>query len=78
MNAAHSGPATKPVRAVLFDKTEDANWSVAWHQDRTIAVRERREVANYGPWSVKDGATHVEPPFEMMRGMVTLRAHLDD
>jgi hypothetical protein len=41
-------------------------------------VRERREVANYGPWSVKDGATHFEPLFEIMRGMVTLRAHLDD
>jgi hypothetical protein len=72
------GPATKPVRAILFDKTEQANWSVAWHQDRTIAVRERREVAGYGPWSVKDGAVHVEPPFEIMRDMVTLRTHLDD
>jgi hypothetical protein len=72
------GAAARPVRAVLFDKTEDANWSVAWHQDRTIAVRRRRDVAGYGPWSIKDGAAHVEPPFEVMRDMVTLRAHLDD
>jgi ectoine hydroxylase-related dioxygenase (phytanoyl-CoA dioxygenase family) len=72
------GPAAQPVRAILFDKTEETNWSVAWHQDRTIAVRERREVAGYTPWSVKDGAAHVEPPFDVMRDMVTLRAHLDD
>lgn len=72
------GAAAHPIRAVLFDKTEEANWSVAWHQDRTIAVRERREVAGYGPWSIKDGALHVEPPFEIMRDMVTMRAHLDD
>jgi len=72
------GPAARAVRAILFDKTEGANWSVAWHQDRTIAVRDRREVAGYGPWSVKDGAHHVEPPYDLMRDMVTVRAHLDD
>jgi hypothetical protein len=72
------GAAAHPVRAVLFDKTEEANWSVAWHQDRTIAVRERHELAGYGPWSIKDGVLHVEPPFEVMRDMVTMRAHLDD
>lgn len=72
------GPATRAVRAILFDKTEEANWSVAWHQDRTIAVCARRDVAGYGPWSVKDGAHHVEPPFDIMRDMVTMRVHLDD
>jgi hypothetical protein len=72
------GPSVKPVRAILFDKTEESNWSVTWHQDRIIVVRERREVARYGPWSVKDGVVHVEPPFEIMQDMVTLRAHLDD
>jgi hypothetical protein len=72
------GPAARAARAILFDKTEEANWSVAWHQDRTIAVRARHDVAGYGPWSVKDGAHHVEPPFDIMRDMVTVRAHLDD
>ena len=68
----------RPVRAVLFDKSEEANWSAGWHQDRTIAVRDRHETEGYGPWSVKSGAVHVEPPFEILRGMITLRAHLDD
>lgn len=72
------GPAARAVRAILFDKTEEANWSVAWHQDRKIAVRERREIAGFGPWSVKDGVQHVEPPFEIMRDMITMRAHLDE
>lgn len=72
------GSAAWPVRAILFDKTAEANWSVGWHQDRTIAVRKRCEVAGFGPWSVKDGVPHVEPPIEITAAMVTLRAHLDD
>jgi len=67
-----------PVRAVLFDKTPETNWSVGWHQDRTVAVRQRRETAGYGPWSVKGGIAHVAPPISVLEGMVTLRLHLDD
>ena len=62
----------------MFDKSADTNWALGWHQDRTIAVRERRDVAGFGPWSVKAGVQHVEPPFEMMEHMVTMRIHLDD
>lgn len=76
--AAIIGDAARPVRVILFDKTPETNWSVAWHQDRTIAVRERREVEGFGPWSVKDGIVHVEPPIEILDGMVTLRLYLDD
>ena len=72
------GPGARPVRAVLFDKTRANNWAVPWHQDRTIAVTARREVSGFGPWSRKSGVDHVEPPFEITAGMVTLRAHLDD
>jgi hypothetical protein len=32
------------VRGILFNKTQRSNWKVVWHQDLTIAVRERREV----------------------------------
>jgi ectoine hydroxylase-related dioxygenase (phytanoyl-CoA dioxygenase family) len=72
------GPRARPVRALLFDKTEGVNWAVRWHQDRTIAVRDRREVAGYGPWSRKSGAAHVAPPFDVLAVMITLRVHLDD
>ena len=73
-----SGPAARPVRAILFDKSPAANWSLAWHQDRTIAVRRRVDTAGFGPWSVKQGLQHVEPPFALIERMVTLRVHLDD
>ena len=72
------GEAARPVRVVPFDKTAETNWSVAWHQDRTIAVSERKDIDGFGPWSVKDGIIHVEPPVEILEGMVTLRLHLDD
>ncbi|WP_241491785.1 phytanoyl-CoA dioxygenase family protein [Sphingomonas endophytica] len=72
------GPAARPVRAVLFDKNPAANRSLGWHQDRTIAVRERVDVPGFGRWSVKQGIQHVEPPFEITEAMVTLRIHLDD
>lgn len=72
------GALAKPVRAILFDKTPLTNWTVGWHQDRTIAVRRRAEVEGYGPWSTKTGLVHVAPPFDLLAEMVTVRAHLDD
>lgn len=72
------GHAAQPVRAILFDKTPGANWSLGWHQDRTIAVRERRDARGFGPWTVKQGILHVAPPFAVIEAMVTLRIHLDD
>jgi hypothetical protein len=72
------GAFARPVRAVMFDKSASSNWAVGWHQDRTIAVRVRREVARFGPWSIKAGVHHVEPPFDILEGMITLRVHLDD
>ncbi len=67
----------RPVRSILFDKTPDENWPVAWHQDLTITVQEQKEVEGYGPWSVKDGAPHVQPPTSLLENMITLRIHLD-
>ena len=67
-----------PVRSILFDKTPNENWPVAWHQDLTIAVKEKVEVEGYGPWSIKDGSAHVQPPVELLKQMVTVRIHLDN
>lgn len=71
------GAGYHPVRAILFDKTPDTNWALAWHQDRTIAVKERVLVNGFGPWSMKSGMLHVAPPFELLADMVTLRLHID-
>ena len=66
------------VRAILFDKTGDANWTVPWHQDRSIAVRQRIDVDGFGPWSKKAGVVHVQPPVEILRSMITLRFGIDE
>lgn len=71
-------PGARPVRAVLFDKSPRRNWAVPWHQDRTIAVKQRVDVDGFGPWSTKDEVIHVEPPFDLLADMLTLRLHLDD
>lgn len=72
------GPECFVVRAILFDKTPEANWKVAWHQDLTIAVTERKPVPGFGPWSEKAGIPHVQPPAEVLERMLTVRIHLDD
>lgn len=72
------GRSAIAVRGILFDKTPAANWKVAWHQDLSIAVAERRDVKGFGPWSVKEGVIHVQPPAWVLEGMCTIRLHLDD
>ena len=75
------GVSAKPVRAIYFDKTPTANWYVTWHQDLTIAVAEKidtLDTSGWGPWSVKDGVIHVQPPAEVLRNMISLRFHLDN
>ena len=71
------GPSARPVRAIAFDKTAGRNWSVPWHQDRTIAVDQRDEGADVRCWTIKNGVNHCEPPVGLLERMVTLRWHLD-
>jgi ectoine hydroxylase-related dioxygenase (phytanoyl-CoA dioxygenase family) len=76
--AAHwLGASAKPVRAILFDKNPGSNWALGWHQDRTIAVSQRANVGGFINWNRKDGIDHVEPPFELIERMITVRIHLD-
>jgi hypothetical protein len=71
------GPPSRPVRAILFDKNAKANWSLDWHQDRTIALRERVDVPGVDHWTSKSGVAHAEPPFSIIENMLTARIHLD-
>lgn len=75
--AALLGPAARPVGAKLFDKSPARNWALGWHQDRTIPVRERRDVPGFGQWTVKSGIDHCVPPFGILERSLTLRVHLD-
>ena len=72
------GPAAFVVRGLFFDKTLSTNWNLPWHQDLTIAVRDRRDVAGFGPWTRKAGIPHVHAPDDLLDRMVTVRLHLDD
>jgi ectoine hydroxylase-related dioxygenase (phytanoyl-CoA dioxygenase family) len=71
------GPQAQPVRATFFDKSPVRNWSLGWHQDRTIAVRERRDVPGFSRWTLKSGIHHAVPPPDLLARMLTLRIHLD-
>ena len=75
--ANYLGATARPVRSLLFEKSDTSNWALGWHQDRTIAVAERRDVDGFGPWTIKAGMVHVEPPTAVQAPMITLRTHLD-
>jgi ectoine hydroxylase-related dioxygenase (phytanoyl-CoA dioxygenase family) len=71
------GNPARVVRGIFFDKQPDANWKVPWHQDLTIAVKERLDLPGYSPWSFKGGIPHVQPPVAILEQMLTVRIHLD-
>lgn len=75
--SAIGGGAMQLVRIVAFDKTAEANWFVPWHQDRSVALAERRETDGFGAWTSTAGVVHAEPPVSLLEQMVTLRVHLD-
>jgi ectoine hydroxylase-related dioxygenase (phytanoyl-CoA dioxygenase family) len=72
------GPGAFVVRGLFFNKTPTANWNLPWHQDVTIAVKQKLEVAGFGPWTLKTGIPHVHAPGELLARMITVRLHLDD
>ena len=79
VEAVHAvlGPQAFAVRGILFDKSARANWKVPWHQDLTVAVKERTATRGYRGWSSKAGITHVQPPLEVLEGMLAVRIHID-
>ncbi len=72
------GPRAFAVRGLYFDKTPETNWNLPWHQDLTIAVRSRREMPGFGPWTLKVGIPHVNAPADLLARMITIRLHLDE
>ena len=72
------GESPNLVRALFFDKTPEKNWSVAWHQDKTVTLNRRIDLKGWGPWSIKDGVHHVQPPLAVLDRMITFRLHVDE
>lgn len=71
------GTDAKLVRSIYFNKNQETNWQVAWHQDLAIAVQSRNEIDGFAGWSLKDGVPHVQPPVQVLDRMLTVRLHLD-
>jgi len=65
------------VRAIYFNKTLNTNWSITWHQDKTIAVNKQINLTGYKAWTVKEEINCVQPPLAVLENMVTFRIHLD-
>jgi ectoine hydroxylase-related dioxygenase (phytanoyl-CoA dioxygenase family) len=66
------------VKSIYFDKPEQSNWFVAYHQDLTISVNQKTMLEGYGPWTVKQDQFAVQPPLEILQNSYTFRIHLDD
>ncbi|WP_293788269.1 phytanoyl-CoA dioxygenase family protein [uncultured Pedobacter sp.] len=66
------------VKSIYFDKPETSNWFVSYHQDLTISVDQKTEVAGFGPYTKKHNQFAVQPPLNILEGNFTIRIHLDD
>jgi len=66
-----------PYRATLFEKSDRANWLVAWHQDTALPLRHQFESKEWGPWSFKEGFTYAHAPGWALSRIIALRIHLD-
>lgn len=66
------------VKSIYFDKPENSNWFVAYHQDLTISVDKKENSEGFGPWTSKHNQFAVQPPIEILENIFTIRIHLDD
>ncbi len=66
------------VKSIYFDKPETSNWFVSYHQDLTISVNQKVEIAGFGPYTNKHNQFAVPPPLNILENNFTIRNHLDD
>jgi ectoine hydroxylase-related dioxygenase (phytanoyl-CoA dioxygenase family) len=72
------GPGFGLVRGLHFDKPPGNSWSLPWHKDLTVAVRDNRlPSVRFRRPTAKAGVPHVEAPVDVLERMLTLRIHLD-
>ncbi len=76
--SAISGDSYFVVKAIYFDKPENSNWFVSYHQDLTISVDKKTDIKGFGPWTIKQNQFAVQPPTEILEDNFTIRIHLDN
>lgn len=65
------------VKSIYFDKPPHSNWFVAYHQDLTVSVDKKVDIADFGPWTVKQNQYAVQPSLTILEANFTIRIHLD-
>jgi len=66
------------VRVLYFDKPPERSWSLPWHKDLTIAVRDNSLPSErLRRPTTKAGVPHVEASLDVLSTMLTVRVHLD-
>lgn len=71
-------PMAVAIQAIAFDKTEGANWKVAWHQGVMFPFARRADAPNFDLPSVKEGIDYARPPADTLEQLLAVRLHLDD
>jgi hypothetical protein len=71
------GGVAMPFRATLFEKSNETNWLIPWHQDTALPLTVKFEAEGWGPWSRKAGAIYAHAPAWALSRVVALRVHLD-
>ena len=66
------------VKSIYFDKPENSNWFVSYHQDLTISVDKKLELKGFSSWTTKQNQFAVQPPLDVLQKVVTVRIHLDE
>lgn len=67
------------VRVLYFDKHPNRTWTLPWHQDMTIAVKDNTLPSDsFCKPTTKSGVSHVEASADVLQQMLTLRIHLDE
>ena len=67
------------VRALFFDKPPERTWSLPWHKDLSIAVKDNSlESPTFSRPTIKAGVPHVIASADILHQMLTLRIHLDE
>ena len=67
----------RAIQCTYFEKSAQNNWLVPVHQDLSVPVSHRLPLPGWGPWSVKEGSTFVQPPLSVLQSLVAVRLHLD-
>lgn len=71
------GDQAVPFHATMFDKSPSSNWLVVWHQDTALPLKDKRDTAGWGPWSIKDGVNYAHAPATALERVLAIRVHLD-